>query len=164
MLAGSTRMAVLASLNPNRSHSHRKSRPPARSPLVQSDIRIHPRQQNHRIGPFRPPQRATQPANPHSPLHRCSPTNRDFVPWRFSDAGRISVWRGRHRRRLKTCTKAVFPAPRQLGSFTPISRPCGRQPGGRTRATDRDRGEPRDSAPPTPPYVRVRIRRFEKSC
>ena len=29
-------------------------------------------------------------------------------------------------------------------------------------ATDRDRGEPRGSAPPTPPYVRVRIRRFEK--
>jgi hypothetical protein len=29
--------------------------------------------------------------------------------------------------------------------------------------SDRDRGEPRGSAPPTPPYVRVRIRRFEKS-
>src|SRR6266852_6087334 len=29
-------------------------------------------------------------------------------------------------------------------------------------AIDRDRGEPRGSAPPTPPYVRVRIRRFEK--
>src|SRR5713226_781285 len=26
---------------------------------------------------------------------------------------------------------------------------------------DRDRGEPRGSTPPTPPYVRVRIRRFE---
>src|SRR5258705_13510454 len=30
------------------------------------------------------------------------------------------------------------------------------------RVKDRDRGEPRGSAPPTPPYVRVRIRRFEK--
>jgi hypothetical protein len=30
------------------------------------------------------------------------------------------------------------------------------------RARDRDRGEPLGSAPPTPPYVRVRIRRFEK--
>ena len=29
-------------------------------------------------------------------------------------------------------------------------------------SNDRDRGEPRGSAPPTPPYVRVRIRRFEK--
>src|SRR6266852_3888266 len=27
---------------------------------------------------------------------------------------------------------------------------------------DRDRGEPRGSAPPTPPYVRVRIRRFDR--
>src|SRR5947209_1551808 len=30
------------------------------------------------------------------------------------------------------------------------------------RANDRDKGEPHGSAPPTPPYVRVRIRRFEK--
>src|SRR6266478_5745510 len=34
----------------------------------------------------------------------------------------------------------------------------------RIRANDRDRGEPRGSAPPTPPYVRVRIRRFEKNA
>jgi hypothetical protein len=27
---------------------------------------------------------------------------------------------------------------------------------------DRDRGEPRSSAPPTPPCIRVRTRRFEK--
>jgi hypothetical protein len=32
----------------------------------------------------------------------------------------------------------------------------------RKSATDRDRGEPLGSAPPTPPYVRVRIRRFER--
>jgi hypothetical protein len=39
-----------------------------------------------------------------------------------------------------------------------------RQPGlsGPKSANDRDRGEPRGSSPPTPPYVRVRIRRFEK--
>src|SRR3977135_2598110 len=36
------------------------------------------------------------------------------------------------------------------------------QPMGRETDIDRDRGEPRGSAPPTPPYVRVRIRRFEK--
>jgi hypothetical protein len=29
-------------------------------------------------------------------------------------------------------------------------------------ANDRDRGEPCSSAPPTPPCVRVRTRRFEK--
>src|SRR6266436_2155817 len=40
-----------------------------------------------------------------------------------------------------------------------------RQLPGRTLwARDRDRGEPRGSAPPTPPYVRVRIRRFEKNA
>src|SRR5712664_622014 len=39
---------------------------------------------------------------------------------------------------------------------TPLSSP--------KSATDRDRGEPRGSAPPTPPYVRVRIRRFEKNA
>jgi hypothetical protein len=33
---------------------------------------------------------------------------------------------------------------------------------GRKTDIDRDRGEPLDSAPPTPPYIRVRIRRFEK--
>src|SRR5712675_563052 len=27
---------------------------------------------------------------------------------------------------------------------------------------DRDRGEPHDSSPPTPPYIRVRIRRFDR--
>src|SRR5258705_13679475 len=30
------------------------------------------------------------------------------------------------------------------------------------RVNDRDRGEPCGSTPPTPPYVRARIRRFEK--
>jgi hypothetical protein len=30
------------------------------------------------------------------------PTPRDFVPWRFSDAGRISVWLAQHCRRPKT--------------------------------------------------------------
>ena len=33
---------------------------------------------------------------------------------------------------------------------------------GYVKGIDRDRGEPLGSAPPTPPYVRVRIRRFEK--
>ena len=32
------------------------------------------------------------------------------------------------------------------------------------RATIRDRGEPRGSAPPTPPDMRVRIRRFRDLC
>src|SRR5262245_22330906 len=32
-------------------------------------------------------------------------TSRDFVPWRFLDAGRLSAWTGRHCRRPKTCTQ-----------------------------------------------------------
>ncbi len=31
-------------------------------------------------------------------------TSRDFVPWRFLDAGHLSAWTGRHCRRPKTCT------------------------------------------------------------
>ena len=42
-----------------------------------------------------------------------APTFRDFVPWRFSDAGRPSMWRLRHCRRPKTCTKADI----RLGSL-----------------------------------------------
>jgi hypothetical protein len=34
------------------------------------------------------------------------PTHRDFVPWRFSDAGRLSAWIGAAFRRPKTCTTA----------------------------------------------------------
>jgi len=40
----------------------------------------------------------------HRPTERIS---RDFVPWRFSDAGRRSVGLGRRSRRPKTCTDAV---------------------------------------------------------
>src|SRR5674476_1502570 len=38
------------------------------------------------------------------------------------------------------------------------------QPPAWRRLSDRDRGEDRSSAPPTPPYVRVRIRRFDWLC
>jgi len=45
----------------------------------------------------------------HRPTERIS---RDFVPWRFSDAGRRSVGLGRRSRRPKTCT-----TPAQQRSF-----------------------------------------------
>ena len=48
------------------------------------------------------------------------------------------------------------------GGTTPISCRQNWRPWLPRWAKDRDRGEPRGSAPPTPPYVRVRIRRFEK--
>src|ERR1039457_3835653 len=40
------------------------------------------------------------------PRHRRCPTSRDFVPWRFLDAGRKSAWKGSSCRRPKTCTTA----------------------------------------------------------
>jgi hypothetical protein len=46
--------------------------------------------------------------------------------------------------------------------YAPESGPVDRRPALLPWAKDRDRGEPRGSTPPTPPYVRVRIRRFEK--
>jgi len=39
------------------------------------------------------------------------PASRDFVPWRFSDAGRRSAWIASSCRHPKTCTKAVLNAP-----------------------------------------------------
>jgi hypothetical protein len=44
----------------------------------------------------------------------------------------------------------------------PVSRPFQNRSTCLKGAKDRDRGEPLGSAPPTPPYVRVRIRRFER--
>jgi hypothetical protein len=41
-----------------------------------------------------------------SPRHGRVPNSRDFVPWRFSDAGRRTVWLARPCRRPKTCTGA----------------------------------------------------------
>src|SRR5882757_7809841 len=40
------------------------------------------------------------------PRHRRCPTSRDFVPWRFSDAGRRTAWIASSCRHPKTCTEA----------------------------------------------------------
>src|SRR6267378_3780632 len=42
------------------------------------------------------------------PRHRRCPTSRDFVPWRFSDAGRRTAWIASSCRHPKTCTEAVI--------------------------------------------------------
>ncbi len=42
---------------------------------------------------------------------RRTTSRRDFVPWRFSDAGRMSAWRVCARRRPKTCTKPTLARP-----------------------------------------------------
>jgi hypothetical protein len=36
------------------------------------------------------------------------PTSRDFVPWRFLDAGRHSAWKGRHPGVQKPAQQATF--------------------------------------------------------
>jgi hypothetical protein len=55
----------------------------------------------------RPPSRSPPTYDPHST--RCTAgchTSRDFVPWRFSDAGRRSAWIASSCRHPKTCTCA----------------------------------------------------------
>jgi hypothetical protein len=39
-------------------------------------------------------------------MHESVPRDRDFVPWRFLDAGRHSAWKSSSCRRPKTCTLA----------------------------------------------------------
>src|SRR5215467_5085418 len=49
----------------------------------------------------------------------------------------------------------------------PVAAYCGvilRDPDAPVCRYNRDRGAPHDTAPPTPPYVRVRIRRFGELC
>src|SRR6266851_2768299 len=48
------------------------------------------------------------------PRHRRCPTSRDFVPWRFSDAGRRSVWIASSCRHPKTCTRPVIGHPHSI--------------------------------------------------
>src|SRR5580704_15596621 len=53
----------------------------------------------------RPPSRSPPTYDPHShSLHCRVPYSRDFVHWRFSDAGRRSAWIASSCRRPKTCT------------------------------------------------------------
>src|ERR1019366_3938497 len=61
-------------------------------------------------------------------------------------------------RKDRICPKQSAKGPRN-NNFTFCCRRIVRRRGADTR--DRDRGDNRSSAPPTPPYVRFRIRRFE---
>src|SRR5260221_1820457 len=72
---------------------------------AQSPLQKIPRPSNH------------LPAAEQRPRHRRCPTSRDFVPWRFSDAGRHSSWIASSCRHPKTCTKTeVAPLERQVRS------------------------------------------------
>jgi hypothetical protein len=89
----------------NRAHATKQNRP--RRCLVSSPARLSPR------------------LNPHSPRH-CRRTTRcrDFVPWRFSAAGRWSAWLDPRYRRPKTCTTAdsCTAAKKNLYSITSSAR------------------------------------------
>src|SRR5260221_6906854 len=50
----------------------------------------------------------TSPISEQRPRHRRCPTSRDFVPWRFSDAGRHSSWIASSCRHPKTCTTTAI--------------------------------------------------------
>ena len=56
------------------------------------------------------------------PRHRRCPTSRDFVPWRFSDAGRRSAWIASSCRHPKTYTNCDFTLPAKHDRFHPETR------------------------------------------
>src|SRR4029077_9788117 len=56
-------------------------------------------------------------AKSRSSLHHLCPTSRDFVPWRFSDAGRISAWRVTSCRRPRNLHKRRHYAVQQKTSL-----------------------------------------------
>jgi len=55
---------------------------------------------------IQPQQARTRGKIPIAPAAPPPHTSRDFVPWRFLDAGRKSAWKGSSCRRPKTCTGA----------------------------------------------------------
>jgi hypothetical protein len=92
----------------NRPESHRQPCPAAPPVLVSPSPAPIPRRKatGRRLDPTS--SNLTPRPNPHRARGTdAAPTFRDFVPWRFSDAGRPSRWRLCHRRRPKTCTIAV---------------------------------------------------------
>jgi DNA (cytosine-5)-methyltransferase 1 len=69
--------------------------------------------------------------------------------WQISQMADYGMAQSRRRLVLLAGLKGKIPFPAKTHSRA-------------TKKTDRDRGEPLGAAPPTPPYVRVRIRRFER--
>ena len=60
---------------------------------------------DHRNPPLQFSQARARGKIPIAPAAPSCPTSRDFVPWRFSDAGRHSPWMTSSCRRPKTCTR-----------------------------------------------------------
>ena len=90
-------------------HQSRRAMPRS---LVHTDVSDYAWPQADRGNRLNPASASPKPwQNPHSacgtPLH----TFRDFVPWRFLDAGRNTAWVASTSRRPKTCTRAVVRTP-----------------------------------------------------
>src|ERR1700687_2358203 len=82
---------------------------------------------------------------------------------RRNPRGQLRMTRGRcgslllHRKRLALSTPCRSPGASQMYSALSPKPDIGPHRFSQCPLNDRDRGEPRGSAPPTPPYVRVRI-------
>ena len=104
--------------------SRRQSPPATPPPLLPTVTHTHPPAQ--RLGRLLEPISLSLTPRPNP--HRAGGTDsasppRDFVPWRFSDAGLPACRAARHCRRPKTCTTAEILQLLERVSFTPASRP-----------------------------------------
>ena len=104
--------------------SRRQSPPAAPPPLLPTVTHTHPPAQRLRRQLDPTSLSLTPRPNPHRAggTDSASPP-RDFVPWRFSDAGLPACGAARHCRRPKTCTTAAIRRLLERVSFTPASRP-----------------------------------------
>jgi hypothetical protein len=108
----------------NRPESHRQPCPAAPPVLVSPSPAPIPRRKatGRRLDPTS--SNLTPRPNPHRARGTdAAPTFRDFVPWRFSDAGRPSRWRLCHRRRPKTCTNTDIIPLKARSDDRPLSPP-----------------------------------------
>jgi len=86
----------ILSFYPQIARSHRRMRPCSAARPIAATASIQPQQ---------------APTCGKIPITHAAPptlTSRDFVPWRFSDAGRRSAWIASSCRHPKTCTLAVI--------------------------------------------------------
>ena len=94
----------LALLRPIAPQSYRQSRRARCGLLVHPDLLSMALQKVHRRNRCCPTSYPTLRPNPHNAAAPPCPTSRDFLPWRFSNAGRRNAWIASSCRRPKTCT------------------------------------------------------------
>ena len=111
----------LAWLRPIAPQSYRQS-PRARCGLpVHPDLLFMALQKVHRRNRCCPTSCPTLRPNPHSAAALPCSTSRDFLPWRFSNAGRRNAWIASSSRRPKTCTEGDSCSAAIPGSCLPHS-------------------------------------------